>query len=134
MVGASGAILGLLAASAIMFPNFVVFILVFPVPIRLAAVIFTAIYILTVVTKGPNAGGDAAHLAGMAAGAIYVVSQSRLTHLRSKIDSVVSERRARSRREFQDQLDNILGKIHKSGLHSLTRKEKNILRRATKAD
>ena len=43
MVGASGAILGMLAACAILFPQFVVFILFFPVPIRIAAIALTFI-------------------------------------------------------------------------------------------
>src|SRR4030042_4096351 len=76
MVGASGSILGMLAACAILFPHFVVFIFIFPVPIRIAAIGLTGVYFLFVVTKGANAGGHAAHLAGMAAGAAYVFSQS----------------------------------------------------------
>ncbi|MHC4338411.1 MAG: rhomboid family intramembrane serine protease, partial [Planctomycetota bacterium] len=74
MVGASGAILGMLAACAILFPQFVVFILLFPIPIRVAAVGFTLLYVINLAAKGSNAGGDAAHLAGMATGAIYVFS------------------------------------------------------------
>lgn len=134
MVGASGAILGLLAASAILFPNFVVFILVFPVPIRLAAIMFTAIYIVTVITKGPNAGGDAAHLAGMAAGAIYVFCESWWMGLKLKFHSMLLEKRARSYRNLQEELDRILKKVHQSGLHSLTPREKKILHQATEAE
>ncbi|RXL91000.1 rhomboid family intramembrane serine protease, partial [Citrobacter sp. AAK_AS5] len=52
MVGASGAILGLLAACAILFPHFVVFILVFPVPIRVAAVGLMFVFTLNVLMGG----------------------------------------------------------------------------------
>jgi membrane associated rhomboid family serine protease len=62
LVGASGAILGMVAACAILFPHFVVFILFFPVPIRVAAVAGTLLYILLIITKATNAGGEAAHL------------------------------------------------------------------------
>ncbi|MFC1780913.1 rhomboid family intramembrane serine protease [Planctomycetota bacterium] len=41
LVGASGSILGLLAACAILFPQFIVFLFIFPVPIRFAAIILT---------------------------------------------------------------------------------------------
>jgi len=45
MVGASGSILGMLAACAILFPRFIIIFLFFPVPIRVAAVILTAWYV-----------------------------------------------------------------------------------------
>lgn len=134
MVGASGAILGMLAACAILFPQFVVFILLFPVPIRVAAIAFTAIYLVAVITRGANAGGDAAHLAGMAAGAIYVYSQGWQDKLVSKINSSRRQRRINEQRNLQAELDRILQKVHNSGIHSLTPKEKKILKQATEAE
>ncbi|MHC4075502.1 MAG: rhomboid family intramembrane serine protease [Planctomycetota bacterium] len=132
MVGASGAILGMLAACAILFPHFVVFILLFPVPIRVAAIAFAGIYILAVVTRSANAGGDAAHLAGMAAGAIYVFSQSWRAKVKLKVRSRVRERQTYPRQNLQNEVDRILQKVSNTGLHSLTRKEKKILQQATK--
>jgi membrane associated rhomboid family serine protease len=134
MVGASGAILGMLAACAILFPHFVVFILLFPVPIRVAAIAFTAVYLVVVITRGTNAGGDAAHLAGMAAGAIYVFSQSWRAKLRLKIQSSRLQRKIAAERNLQVELDRILQKVHDSGIHNLTPKEKKILRQATEAE
>ncbi|MHC4639703.1 MAG: rhomboid family intramembrane serine protease [Planctomycetota bacterium] len=132
MVGASGAILGLLAACAILFPQFVVFILFFPVPIRVAALILTVIYIANIFTGGPNAGGDAAHLAGMAAGAVYVLRPywkniTALKHRPSRQDKKMYELR-----NLQMQVDHILQKVHDHGIQSLTSKEKRILKQATK--
>jgi membrane associated rhomboid family serine protease len=134
MVGASGAILGMLAACAILFPHFVVFILVFPVPIRVAAIGFTALYLVTLITKGANAGGDAAHLAGMATGAIYVFSQSWRTKLRIRIQSSRLQKKIATERNLQVELDRILQKVHDSGIHSLTLEEKKILGQATEAE
>jgi len=134
MVGASGAILGMLAACAILFPHFVVFIFVFPVPIRVAAIAFTAFYLITLITKGANAGGDAAHLAGMAAGAIYVFSQSWRAKLRLKIQSRRLQKKIAAERNLQMELDRILQKVHDSGIHNLTPKEKKILEQATEAE
>jgi membrane associated rhomboid family serine protease len=132
MVGASGAILGMLAACAILFPHFVVFILLFPVPIRVAAIAFAGIYILAVVTRSANAGGDAAHLAGMAAGAIYVLSRNWRARLKLKIRSGSRQRQSHPRQNLQNEVDRILQKVSDTGLHSLTRKEKKILQQATK--
>jgi membrane associated rhomboid family serine protease len=134
MVGASGAILGMLAACAILFPHFVVFIFLFPVPIRVAAITFTAIYLIVVITRDTNAGGDAAHLAGMATGAIYVLSQSWRAKLRLKIQSSRLQKKIAAERNLQAELDRILQKVHDSGIHSLTPKEKKILGQATEAE
>jgi membrane associated rhomboid family serine protease len=134
MVGASGAILGMLAACAILFPHFVVFILFFPVPIRIAAIAFTAIYLAAVITRGINAGGDAAHLAGMAAGAIYVFSQSWRAKLGLKIQSSRLQRKIAAERNLQVELDRILQKVHDFGIHSLTPKERKTLEQATEAE
>ena len=134
MVGASGSILGMLAACAILFPQFVVFIFLFPVPIRIAAIGFTGLFFLFVVTKGSNAGGHAAHLAGMAAGAAYVFSQSWRDKFKFKLHSSRWEKQMTSQRNLQVELDRILEKVHNSGIQSLNYKEKNILKEATKSE
>ena len=134
MVGASGSILGMLAACAILFPHFVVFIFIFPVPIRIAAIGFTCIYFLFVITKGANAGGNAAHLAGMAAGAAYVFSQSWRDKFKFKLQSGHWEKQMAAQRNLQVELDRILEKVHNSGIQSLNSKEKKILKEATKAE
>lgn len=132
MVGASGAILGMLAACAILFPHFMVFIAFFPVPIRLAAVLFTGIYLINVLRNGSNAGGDACHLAGMAAGAAYVLSENWRHQLSFKLHRGNWKKKIVSEYELQLELDRILDKVHHSGLQSLTRKEKKILKQATR--
>lgn len=134
MVGASGSILGLLAACAILFPHFIVFIFLFPVPIRVAAVGLTALYFLLVVTRGDNAGGNAAHLAGMATGAVYVLSQSWRDRFKLKLRSGHWEKRMAEQHNLQIEVDRILEKVHNSGIQSLSSKEKKTLREATKAE
>ena len=134
MVGASGAILGLLAACAILFPHFVVFIVVFPVPIRVAAIAFTGFYIVALLTKAVNAGGDAAHLAGMATGAAYVFSKSWRDQFTTKLRAGRWKKKVTVERDLNIELDRILEKVHKSGLQSLTSKEKKILKEATRAE
>jgi len=134
MLGASGAILGMLAACAILFPHFIVILLLFPIPIRVAAIGLTAVYLVAVLTKGTNAGGDAAHLAGMAAGAAYVFSQSWRNKFRSKIQSSRWQKHVSEQRDLRAEVDRILQKVHDSGIQSLTSKEKKILKEATKAE
>ena len=131
MVGASGAILGVLTACAILFPHFVVFIIVFPVPIRVAAVILMGIAFYTVFSKGANAGGEACHFAGIAVGAIYVLSDSWRAALKLRFKASKWEKYIESERRLRLEVDRILKKVHDSGIQSLTASEKRILKKAT---
>jgi len=137
LVGASGSILGILAAAAILFPNMRVYVWgIFPVKITVLALILAAISIISVLQpyRFANAGGQAAHLAGMATGAIYVLSQSWHAKLKSNIRAGAWEKKMAEQRNFQIEVDRILQKVHEAGIHSLTSKEKKILKKATQAE
>jgi membrane associated rhomboid family serine protease len=137
MVGASGSILGILAAAAILFPQMRVYVWgIFPVKLMVLALVLAAISILTLLRPDQfaNAGGEAAHLAGMAAGAAYVLSESWRAKLKIKIKGGSWERKIAARRNLQLEVDRILQKVHDSGIHSLTPDEKKTLKKATKAE
>lgn len=134
MIGASGAVLGLLAACAILFPHFVVFFMFFPVPIRVAAVILTFIFLANVLSNGYNAGGDAAHLGGMAAGAAYVLSGPWRRKMNSSKEFKKQFTKKSTKGNLHQDVDRILDKVHSKGIQSLSRKEKKILRQATKTE
>jgi membrane associated rhomboid family serine protease len=137
LVGASGSILGMLAAAAILFPNMRVFVWgIFPVKITVLALIIAGISIITLLRpdRYTNAGGEAAHLAGMVAGALYVLSESRLAKLKLRVHSGRWEKKMAAQRNLQMEVDRILQKVHQSGIHSLTSKEKKILKKATEAE
>ena len=137
LIGASGAILGVLTATAILFPTAKILVMgIFPIRLRVLAIILVVVSILTVLRpqRIANAGGEAAHLAGIVTGAIYVFSQSWRTKFKLKIQSDTWEKKMAARRNLQVELDRILQKVHESGLHSLTSREKKILKQATKAE
>jgi len=137
LVGASGSILGMIAAGAMLFPHLRVYVLgIFPIKLMVLAVVLAAVSIMTLLrpSQFDNAGGEAAHLAGMAAGAFYVFSQSWRTKFKSKIQSGTWEKKVTARRNLQAELDRILQKVHDSGIHSLTPKEKKTLKQATEAE
>jgi membrane associated rhomboid family serine protease len=132
MIGASGSILGLLAACAVLFPTFIVFIFLFPVPIRIAAIGLSIVYLVTVLTnKGPNVGGDAAHLAGLAVGAAYCLSAPIRTKINLMFKASHWKKKLLAEQKLQAELDRILQKVHNHGLHSLSLKEKRTLKKAT---
>jgi len=137
LIGASGAILGMLAAGAILFPNMRVLVMfIFPVKLRILAVILAVISVMTLLRpeQFTNAGGEAAHLGGMVAGAVYVLSQSWRTKFKFKTQSGRWKEKMTVERNLKAELDRILQKVHESGLHSLTSREKKILKQATKAE
>lgn len=137
LVGASGSILGMLAAGGILFPNMMVYVWgVIPVKLRILAIIFAAISIITLLRPDQftNAGGEAAHLGGMVAGAVYVLSQSWRDKFRLKLRSGAWDKKMTAQRNLQVEVDRILEKVHSEGIQSLTMKEKRILRQATRAE
>ena len=134
LIGASGSILGMLAAGAILFPNSIVLVMfIFPMRLWILSVILAAISLLTLFA-GNNIGGEVAHLAGMAAGAIYVLSDSWRERLKFKYSAGRWEKKISEQRNLQVEVDRILEKVHKSGIHSLTFREKKTLKKATKAE
>ncbi len=70
LLGASAGIFGVMTAAATLEPRKTMTLPLPPVTLRLTTVvwIFLAIGLLVLVTSGPNAGGQAAHLGGAAAG------------------------------------------------------------------
>jgi membrane associated rhomboid family serine protease len=137
LVGASGSILGMLAAAAILFPRMVVYIAgVFPLKMYVLAIILLVWALLSILRPdvNDNAGGEAAHLGGMCAGAIYILSERWRQKFKMKIHKNIWQSRVTDHRILQMEVDRILKKVHDRGMHSLTFKEKKILKQATKAE
>jgi membrane associated rhomboid family serine protease len=137
LIGASGSILGMLAAAAILFPNMIVYVFgVFPLRMSVLAIILAVMSILSVLRPdvSGNAGGEAAHLGGMVAGALYVISEKWRQKFKMKVQTGIWQKKMVEHRELQLELDRILKKVHDHGLHTLTHKEKKILKQATKTE
>jgi membrane associated rhomboid family serine protease len=135
LVGASGAIYGMLAAGAVLYPNMRVYVLgIFPMSMKVLVIILAVMSLLFTI-RGDNQGGQAAHLAGLAAGAVYMLwprwqqARSNRSQRPIKWESKINQQRV-----FQADVDRILDKVHDKGISSLTRKEKKMLREATKRE
>jgi membrane associated rhomboid family serine protease len=134
LIGASGAIFGVMAAGALLFPRIQFYFFgVFPIPYFVLAVIYT-VGSLFFILKGSNVGGEATHLVGVAAGVVYVMYKPWIQRSKIKIGQGNWERKVKRERDFQADVDRILEKVHNSGMASLTRKEKRILKEATKRE
>jgi len=131
LIGASGGVLALLVACAVLFPHVRVILFLFPMQIRTAAVLLAAGFFLIVVAKSYNAGGNLCHLGGMATGFIWVMARPYFAGRRQNQRRVVSQRRQHRQIRQDSEVDRILAKVHGQGIHSLTRHEKEVLRHAT---
>lgn len=153
-VGASAAVLAIVVAVATTAPNYVVrLVLLGPVKLKYIA-IASVVFDVLLIPSG-NAGGHIAHLGGALFGFVFASQLKRgndltvdflkpIFWLRDKLPSrnsriKVVHSKPKSRYEFneekadkQEQVDAILEKIKRSGYDSLSKKEKEILFKASK--
>jgi MFS family permease len=136
LVGASAGVFGILLAGAYLAPNITVLVF-FILPMRLStmAYLLVAIAIFTVLFGGNNAGGEAAHLGGAAAGWYFIRHPHHLNgffDFLGKADPTSEHFALKHKAKSQKDVDKILDKIHKKGLNSLSTKEKKILHDASR--
>lgn len=142
-VGASGSINGVIGIVAVLFPHATVFIyFLFPITLRALALVLGAISVFSILTRSPNYGGEACHLAGLVFGAWWAWkgdrwwqgtewripgfrrgtrATARPTSMWSAVEEPVDE----------CELDRILKKVFDGGVHTLTEQEKSVLKNAT---
>ncbi|MEE8460168.1 MAG: rhomboid family intramembrane serine protease [Phycisphaerales bacterium] len=140
LVGASAGVFGVLMAGAFLAPNAIV-LLFFVLPMRLATLAYALVglAIVSVIFGAQNAGGEAGHLGGAFAG-FYLIRHTEKLH--GFFDFVgwadPTSHHYRGPRLFKmgaatprHEIDRILDKISADGLHSLTEREKRVLREAS---
>lgn len=134
MVGASGAIYGLMASVAVLFPQAQV-LLFGIIPMRMMTLLIISIVVsLMRFMGGVNAGGEAAHLTGIAVGVFYVYVRPRMIHIRMSRSKGAWEKKIEKEKQFLAEVDRVLAKVHEKGIGSLTRQEKEILKEATRRE
>ena len=143
IIGASGCIFGILVGAAIVAPRQVVNLLFPPVSMQLRtlALFFLGIAVISVIAGSMNAGGEAAHLGGAAAG-FFLMKRPGLLQFADRFGGSMqrwkqkrlrlSAERDRAEAAHEDaEVDRILAKVKEHGLQSLTDKEKKTLQHAT---
>lgn len=139
LVGASGAIFGILLAYGLLFPDRQILLyFIIPIKARWFVVLFGALELLAAWQGAGGNIGHFAHLGGMLFGYLYLKAGLQ----RGGLDAAWRRRRARSRlrvleserpvppRPEATEVDRILEKISRQGLTSLTEQEKDVLRSA----
>jgi len=132
LIGASGAIYGLLLAYGLMFPNRKILIyFLFPVKVKYF-VVFLGImaFISSMGTSGSNIS-HVTHLSGMVIGYIYIKSPwtwpKMLLWINSKVIDVKQRKKETRKMNMQQKVDRLLDRINKVGYDNLTEEEKEDL-------
>lgn len=131
-VGASGAVLFLIVAMAVLRPNAPVIFFIFPMKLRTLALIYVGLDVFTLIKDMQGAGSGVAVLVHLT-GAAFGFAAAKLGWI--WIDPVTAWEARKVRREVEDvrsdaeRLDELLAQIHQRGIGSLTRGEREFLKR-----
>jgi len=134
MVGASGAIYGVVAAVAVMYPRLKVLLYgIIPMTVVWLVVLVVIVSLLKI-AAGKNTGGELAHLSGLVMGFFYVKFKPWLTRFRMQRSKGAWAKKMEQQLRFQQEVDRILDKVHSKGINALTASEKKILKEATRRE
>ncbi|MHC4947818.1 MAG: rhomboid family intramembrane serine protease [Planctomycetota bacterium] len=139
LIGASAGVFGVIMAGAYLSPNTMVLLFFFlPMRLRTLAYLIVAMALFAVIFGSRNAGGEAGHLGGALAG-FYFIRRPHHLHgffdVLGRVDPTSHHYRHRRPRAGplpeRGEVDRILDKISAKGIHSLTEREKRLLREAS---
>jgi membrane associated rhomboid family serine protease len=138
VIGASGALFGLMVAFAMFFPTQQFLILfLFPVQARYAVLIIGAVELLSI-TKGGDEIAHITHLGGAVFAFAYFKLEGRGLDFLGRLRSRKADQARRQAKRAQEEtaqtmidIDPILKKISQSGMGSLTKEEREKLERAS---
>jgi len=141
IIGCSGSVYGILAASAILYPDAVIYLYMI-IPIKAKwLVLGMGLYEFVSMFYNHGSISHEAHIGGMVAGSLFVISTERYFMYRvkrwfnqRKYDREWN-RREKEREQMGDlrkQVDIILDKVNKNGIDSLTPQERRWLDEASK--
>jgi len=135
-VGASGAIYGLLMAFAILFPNQLIYFWgIFPIKAKYFVIGIGAFELIAAMGTAQSGIAHVAHLSGMFFGLVYMkwgdwritLSHRREDRKRRRHLNVVWDH-AREKEKLKKKIDDLLDKINREGIDSLTAEERERLK------
>lgn len=135
IIGASGAIYGLLLAFALMYPNRIVYFnFLIPIKVKYFVMIFAAIELFSSMGNGGDGVAHFTHLSGMIFGYLYLLWRDRKKKKTpSKRFKIVWNSKSKNPkkthvfRNEKDELQSLLNRINKDGYASLSENEKERL-------
>lgn len=142
VIGASGAVLGVLTAYAYYYPQRqILLFFILPINIRVFVIGFALYSVFGALIPHGNIS-HLTHLGGIIIALSYLKLYPYISERIQDYSKIVNEKRQRrdsevqrqKKRFFEEQVDPILEKINREGMQSLTSKEKDILKKAALQD
>jgi len=131
IVGASGAIYGLLLAYGILFPNRILYIYgIFPVKVKNAVIVMGLIAFFYSITLKSSGISHITHLAGIIMGILYL---QYWTHLQRSKKILKLHKDNDQNTNIKKEVDEILDKIQNIGWGQLSEYEKELLKKHSKS-
>jgi membrane associated rhomboid family serine protease len=133
VIGASGAIMTLLILFAGFFPDrkLSLFFIFGPFSARTLVIAFVVLDLVWLLSQETQIAA-AVHLGGAAFGFVYLKSRTKIERFFDNMRRRLEEEERTAQRNLKLDLDNVLRKIKKEGMESLTHEEKSILNKASK--
>lgn len=137
IIGASGAIYGILVAYAILFPERYVYVY-FLIPVKVKYLVIFLVVIEFLSTYRADRIAHFAHLGGALVGFLYLKFDWRWKlrkwspgEIVRRVKIAQSTRKVQEETRMMEEVDSILDKINRVGYENLTRREKKILEKAS---
>ena len=140
VVGASGAIYGVLLAYGLLFPNRLVYLyFLIPIKVKYLVILIGAIAFFSSLNPGNSNISHLTHLSGMVIGFIYLRSSINwntinhfVIHRKDEIKRHYEDKKNEKREALKLQVDAILDKINDVGYDNLSESEREFLFKASK--
>ena len=140
VVGASGAIYGVLLAYGLLFPNRLVYLyFLIPIKVKYLVILIGAIAFFSSLNPGNSNISHLTHLSGMVIGFIYLRSSINwntinhfVIHRKDEIKRHYEDKKNEKREALKLQVDSILDKINDVGYDNLSESEREFLFNASK--
>lgn len=134
IVGASGGLLAVVCAMATMRPTMRLIFIIVPVTLRTVALIYVAMDLFGALMEMKGAAGGVAHFAHLSGALFGYVAVKRGWVWRDPVQEVEGwrERRAEAQEASdEERLDALLVKIQREGIHTLSARERDFLKRVS---
>ncbi len=133
VVGASGAVFAVMAIYGRFFPHRKLLIWgLFPIKARTLVLALVGLEMLFLLTGGRGNVAHLAHLGGFAFGWFFIQLESSVKTYRDKQEKDRADREREEARKEREKVDELLAKVGREGLNSLTRSEREFLKKASK--
>ena len=132
ILGASGAIFAVEIAFAMFYPNATIIFFVFPIKAKYLVMIFAGITVFNCLM--PTGGNVAhfAHLGGLLYGFLFIRYEPRFSNFIISRQNQQREKEYKKEEEVRNVVDALLDKVNRTGMKSLTRRERSYLKNASK--